>query len=128
MGEQIYHQLKHSTGEQVHYITVSKYVTDPPLWNRPTMFASAGIDDTSVTLQCDVCANPAPHSYTWTYANGTELRPGVMQNIQDGTLVIDKVGSSDFTEYACSATNTIGDQDHIMKYNITLIERGRSKF
>ena len=73
-------------------------VVDPPLWNRPTMFASAGKDDTSVTLQCDVCANPAPHSYTWTYADGSSLRPGISQYVHNGTMVIDEVRTGTYRQ------------------------------
>ena len=60
---------------------------------------------TNVSLHCDVCSNPAPHTYKWSKIDG-ELGNSTTGQDTD-TLSIDYVLQSDFGNYTCQVTNDV---------------------
>ena len=73
-------------------------------------------------LECEVCANPVPGSYTWLH-KGAPLRAGMTQ--EGSKLKIDTVQEGDFGVFTCKVTNRIDDKDYTNSFDITLTAQGK---
>ena len=92
---------------------------DPPIY-RGTGFSAS---DTGVpkVLECEVCANPVPSSYTWLH-KGAPPRAGM--TLEGSKLKIDTVQEGDFGVFTCKVTNRIDTKDYTSSFDITLTAQG----
>ena len=90
------------------------------------MWKGGGSQDSSATkmnktLLCDVCANPQPSSYIWSF-EGSELPVRTREN--GDRLHITNVGYDHFGTYSCTVYNTIDGKEQEKTFQIKLEERG----
>ena len=94
--------------------------SDPPIYRGTGLSTS----DTGVpkVLECELCANPVPSSYTWLH-KGSTPRAGMTQ--EGSKLKIDTVQESDFGVFTCKVTNRIDNKDYTSSVDITLISQSK---
>jgi hypothetical protein len=88
--------------------------TDPPEFNN-TATQYDRVKGTSVTLACDVSANPAATQVVW-YKNGAVLNVQSSSFYTGGTvstpdLTISALHKTDSDVYVCSVTNALGTRN-----------------
>ena len=73
-----------------------------------------------LTIVCNICANPQPTSYTWTF--GLDELPDGVQN-KGRTLVIEELEASHLGKYGCKTDN----MDKDAKAFVITVEQIKSK-
>ena len=93
---------------------------DPPIYLGTGY--SASDTDVPMVLECEVCANPVPSSYTWLH-KGAPPRAGMTQ--EGSKLNIDRVREGDLGVFTCKVTNRIDNKDYTRSLDIILTAQGK---
>ena len=64
----------------------------------------------TITLPCDVCANPQPTKYTWS--KDGEFIPGADSN----SFTIINSTEADFGNYTCTVTNDLDEKSFVVEF------------
>ena len=105
----------------ISYPTVIRFLSpDPPIYRGTGLSASnTGVPK---VLECEVCGNPAPSSYTWLH-RGALPRDGM--TLEGNKLKIDTVHEGDFGVFTCKVSNRIDNRDYTSSFDIRLIAQGK---
>ena len=87
---------------------------DPPEFYQPVQFPGGPVNEsTTVTLTCDLDANPSPNNITWENLAATDVSGSVVETVYDSTLILEKISREQAGYYRCQANNgiPIGNND-----------------